>query len=45
MDFNGNFVNNGIRYYHGPLPKIRWSEDVTRVGDAYTQGKYLTYMR
>jgi len=30
---------------HAPLPKIRWSGDATRVGDAYTQRKYLTYMR
>ena len=30
---------------HAPLPKIRWSGDATRVGDAYTQGKYLTYTR
>ena len=30
---------------HAPLPKIRRSGDATRVGDAYTQGKYLTYTR
>jgi len=30
---------------HAPLPKIRWSGDAKRVGDAYTQGKYLTYTR
>ena len=30
---------------HAPLPKIRWSGDETRVGDAYMQEKYLMYTR
>jgi len=28
---------------HAPLPIICWSEEAMRVGDAYTQGEYLTY--
>ena len=30
---------------HAPLPKIRWSEDATRVDNIYTREKYPTYTR
>ena len=32
-------------YCHAPLPKIRENGVATRVGNAYTQGEYLTHTR
>ena len=34
-----------IHTYHGPLPKICGNGVATKVDDAYTQRKYLTYIR
>ena len=28
------------KFCHAPLPKIHWSQDAMRVGDAYTEKKY-----